>query len=220
LGGSLSAFEVMWNNFYTVVTSSPSELSPPLPRDYPYYVLVEAMGSDDVHVESVMTQAYEQELVVDAVISQSEAQRLELWALRDSVELLLRFKPSFTFDVSMRISDMLDYITEVNEGLEQAFEEFYNFTFGHMADGNLHLVVSVPAGPKNLRQTIENCVYQPLAAIQGSVSAEHGVGLEKKPYLELSRTIEEIQLMRRLKHALDPNAILNPGKIFDPVSPM
>lgn len=218
LGGAMSAFEVMWNNFYSLVTTPPAQNQAPIPRDYPYYVLVEAMGSDEALVEAAMAEAYEEGLIVDAVIAQSEAQRLQLWALRDSVEECLRFKPSYTFDVSLRMSHMRDYIAEVNERLASAYDDFQNFTFGHMGDGNLHLVIAAGKGGPEERRTVEACVYQPLASIRGSVSAEHGVGLEKKPYLELSRTAEEIELMRRLKHALDPNAILNPGKIFDPVA--
>ena len=217
LGGSLSAFEVMWNNFYTLVTTPPAENQAPISRDYPYYVLVEAMGSDDAMVEAAMAQAYENELVVDAVIAQSEAQRLQLWALRDSVEECMRFAPTFTFDVSLRISHMRDYVDEVNRLLEKQYEDYKNFTFGHMGDGNLHLVIAVGKGGPEVRRAVEACVYQPLAEIQGSVSAEHGVGLEKKDYLALSRSAEEIELMRRLKIALDPKAILNPGKIFDPL---
>lgn len=215
LGGALSAFEVMWNNFYTLVTTAPAENQAPISQDHPYYVLVEAMGSDDATVEAAMAEAYEKELLVDAVIAQSEAQRLQLWALRDSVEQCGRYAPIYTFDVSMRISQMEGYLAEVNERLESRYTEVNNFTFGHMGDGNLHLVISVGQGGPEVRRTVESCVYEPLAGIQGSVSAEHGVGLEKKPYLDVSRNPQEIELMRTIKKALDPKGILNPGKIFD-----
>ena len=121
----------------------------------------------------------------------------------------------FTFDVSMRISQMENYLAEVNQRLESRYAEVNNFIFGHMGDGNLHLVVSVGEGGPEARRSVESCVYEPLAGIQGSVSAEHGVGLEKKPYLGISRSPQEIALMRTIKKALDPKGILNPGKIFD-----
>ena len=215
LGGALSAFEVMWNNFYTLVTSAPAEIQAPIAQDYPYYVLVEAMGADTAAVEATMEEAYKKELLVDAVFAQSEAQRLQLWALRDSVEQTGRYAPVFTFDVSMRISQMENYLAEVNQRLESRYAEVNNFIFGHMGDGNLHLVVSVGEGGPEARRSVESCVYEPLAGIQGSVSAEHGVGLEKKPYLGISRSPQEIALMRTIKKALDPKGILNPGKIFD-----
>ena len=215
LSGTLSAFEVMWNNFYRLVTTEPAKHSPPIAQDYPYYVLVEALGSDEVQVESALGDAYEQGLIVDAVIAQSEAQRMQLWAMRDDVEQCFRFAPVFTFDVSMRISCMEEYLAEVNDALASQYSEVRNFTFGHMGDGNLHLVISVGTGGEEHRRRVEGCVYEPLARISGSVSAEHGVGLEKKPYLSISRSDSEIALMRTLKRALDPKGILNPGKIFD-----
>ena len=215
LAGSLSAFEVMWNNFYPLVTTAPANNSPPLSQDHPYYVLVESIGSDDSLIESSLASAYEQNLITDAVVSKSETQRTQLWNIRDSVEECLRFKPSYTFDVSMRISKMESYVKEINAKLSEKFGSYTNFTFGHMADGNLHLVISTGKGGPDVRAAVEKCVYEPLVAIDGSVSAEHGVGLEKKPYLSLSRSSEEIDLMRRLKSSLDPNGILNPGKIFD-----
>jgi FAD/FMN-containing dehydrogenase len=219
LGGTLSAFEVMWNNFYTLVTTAPAKSQPPLPQTYPYYVLVEAMGGDPrmdhERIETALAQAYEEGLVADAVVAQSEAQRRAIWAMRDDVEQTMRLGPTFVFDVSMRISKMEDYVTEVNSRLEKHFETVNNFTFGHMGDGNLHFVVSVGKRDPKARELVERAVYEPLADIEGSVSAEHGVGLEKKPYLELSRSHVEVELMRALKKTLDPKRILNPGKIFD-----
>ena len=213
--GALSAYEVMWNNFYTLVTTEPANNKPPLAHDYPYYVLVEAMGADDAVVEAALADAYERELIADAVIAQSEAQRLQLWGLRDDVEQCFRYAPIFTFDVSLRVSQMQVYVDEVNRRLADHYEDVHNFTFGHMGDGNLHFVVSVGAGGSEDRRCVEACVYEPLRAIAGSVSAEHGVGLEKKAYLDVSRSAAEIDLMRTVKRALDPNGILNPGKILD-----
>jgi len=215
LGGTLSAFEVMWNNFYTLVTTDPSPCKAPLDQSYPYYVLIEAMGTKTEDMEIALAAALEDELVVDAVIAQSEGQRLDLWALRDSVEQCFRYGPTFSFDVSLKISDMEAYVAKVNAGLESEFNELHNFTFGHMGDGNLHFVVSVGEKADDCRKKVEAMVYGPLADINGSVSAEHGVGLEKKPYLEISRSKTEIDLMRLLKKSLDPKGLLNPGKIFD-----
>ena len=218
LGGGLSAFEVMWNNFYELVTTEPATSQPPITQDHPYYVLVEAMGADNGRVEAALGEAYEKGLIADAVIAQSEAQRQQIWAMRDDVAQTFRYGPIFAFDVSLRISKMEGYLAAVNGALEAQFSEVRNFTFGHMGDGNLHLVVSVGDGDPESRAKVEACVYEPLAAIGGSVSAEHGVGLEKKPYLGISRSETEIALMRTLKKALDPKGILNPGKIFDPES--
>jgi len=218
LGGTLSAFEVLWNNFYRLVTTPPATQKPPLAQDYPFYVLIEAMGgdpqADHARIEQVFAEAHESGLVEDAVIATSEAQRRELWAIRDDVEQVHQYKPVFIFDVSLRVSDMESYVEEVNRGLEATFGEYTNFVFGHIGDGNIHFAVA--AGKDDGAQDgVKQAVYQPLQPIGGSVSAEHGVGLDKKKYLGLSRNAEEIALMRTLKRALDPKGILNPGKIFD-----
>ena len=219
LGGTLSAFEVMWKDYYLMLTEPPATHQPPISRDYPYYVLVEAMGGDaeqdHARLESALADAYEKELICDAAVAQSQAQREQMWAIRDDVGQTFRFAPIFTFDVSMRISKMENYVADVNRGLSARYHSFKNFTFGHMGDGNLHLVVSVGPNGREEREHVEEIVYRPLAAIGGSVSAEHGVGLEKKPYLNLCRSETEIALMRTLKKSLDPKGILNPGKIFD-----
>jgi FAD/FMN-containing dehydrogenase len=221
LGGTLSAFEVMWHDFYRLVTTEPARNQPPIPHDYPYYVLVEAMGGDPEversRIEAALASAYEANLIADAVVAGSDAQRRALWAMRDDVAQTFRLAPTVAFDVSMRISTMEGYVSAVNGRLRERFGDFHNLIFGHLGDGNLHMVVSV--GPQGadpaVRHDIERCVYEPLQAIAGSVSAEHGVGLEKKRYLSLCRSEAEIEVMRTLKRALDPAGLLNPGKIFD-----
>ena len=218
LGGTLSAFEVLWNSFYRLVTTPPATQKPPLAQDYPFYVLIEAMGgdpwADHARIEQVFTDAHESGLAADAVIATSEAQRLELWAIRDDVEQVHQYKPMFIFDVSLRISDMEAYVAEVDKGLEATFGDYTNFVFGHIGDGNIHFGISA-GEDEAAHDGVKQAVYGPLASIGGSVSAEHGVGLDKKKYLGLSRNDEEIALMRTLKRALDPKGILNPGKIFD-----
>ena len=88
--------------------------------------------------------------------------------------------------------------------------------FGHVGDGNVHIVVGpLPDDARKTEHAIEDAFYQVTAALEGSVSAEHGIGLHKKPYLHYSRTPEELALIRTLKQAIDPKGIMNPGKIFD-----
>jgi FAD/FMN-containing dehydrogenase len=215
LGGTLSAFEVMWNDFYTLVTTPPATNQPPIAQSYPYYVLVEAMGSEESAVETALADAYDQALIADAVLAQSEAQRRQLWAMRDDVAQTSRKGPVITFDVSMPISTMEAYVSDVQRRLSEGLDHPDCYVFGHMGDGNLHIVVGAGKSTPSLRPQVETAVYEPLRAIGGSVSAEHGVGLEKKPYLEISRHPAEIDLMRTVKRALDPKGILNPGKIFD-----
>ena len=217
LGGSLAAFELMWNEFYRMVTTPPSKGTPPLPQTYDYYVLVESAGGnptrDQAQFEEAIAAAIEAGLVVDAVMCSSEAQRDALWALRDDVEGIFRLGMPVAFDVSLPLAEMEGYVTEVVGRLEREWPQYRRFVFGHLGDGNLHIIAAGPASTE-ARHGIERCVYEPLASRGGSVSAEHGIGREKQPWLALCRSPAELALMQKLKRALDPKGILNPGRVL------
>ena len=218
LGGNMSAFEVMWEGFYDMVTNSLNETAIPLKPNIPYYILVESMGSnqtkDQEHFEFLLSKAFEESIIVDAVLAKSEKERTSLWSLRDDVEKQAQFGPTLMFDVSLPISQMEEYVANVNDNLNQYWKSFNFIVWGHLADGNLHLVVGVGDLKEETIKKIETSVYDPLELIGGSVSAEHGIGIEKKPYLHLSRTKQEINYMKAMKKAFDPKGILNPGLIF------
>ena len=219
LGGNLSAFEVMWEDFYKQVTTEPALNSPPLSQGFPYYVLVESTGSnqqkDSEHFEELLEEALNLEIIEDAVVSKSDSDRSNLWAIRDDVEQHYQDGPVKMFDVSMPILSMEKYITNVHEKFSENWETYKCVVFGHLADGNLHVVSGVGSDDDESIRKMESCIYDPLKSIGGAVSAEHGIGLEKKDYLGISRTEIEIDIMRTLKKSLDPNNILNPGKVFD-----
>ena len=179
---------------------------------------MEQLGGDEAAdaetFERVLGRAMEDGLIVDAVIAKSQAERAKMWGLRDDVGQVNRNGPAVTFDVSLRIADMPAYVAEVDATLKKRWPKVDNYVFGHLGDGNLHLLVwTGEKGPEN-KKAVEGIVYGPLKAIGGSVSAEHGIGLHKKAYLAVSRNEGEIALMKALKQALDPKGILNPGKIF------
>ncbi|HEX9207323.1 MAG TPA: FAD-binding oxidoreductase [Steroidobacteraceae bacterium] len=217
LGGTLSAFELMWNDFYRTVTTPPARGTPPLPQTHEYYVLVESSGGDatrdQAQFEEAIAAAIEGGLVVDAAIANSGAQRDALWALRDDVELFFRMGMPVAFDVSLPVADMESYVAEVMGRLQREWPAYRRFVFGHLGDGNLHFVCVGPPGDE-ARHGIERCVYEPLVARGGSVSAEHGIGTEKQRWLDLCRSPAEVALMRRLKQLLDPNNVLSPGRVL------
>jgi FAD/FMN-containing dehydrogenase len=217
LGGTLSAYEVLWNEFYRLVTTPPARGTPPIAQDHPYYVLIESSGGDSsrdqARFEEALGEAIEAGIVADAVISSSEAQRESLWALRDDIESILRCGFPVAFDISLPVTEMEGYVGEVLARLEQEWPAYRRFVFGHLGDGNLHVIAAGPFSHE-AKAGIERCVYKPLAVRGGSVSAEHGIGLEKQPWLALSRSEAEIALMRRIKDALDPKGILNPGRVL------
>jgi FAD/FMN-containing dehydrogenase len=215
LAGILSAFELIDNEFYATNTAGDRH-SAPLPSTYPFYAIIEALGSDQTRdteiFENVLARAAEQGLFDDAILASSGRERENIWSIREDLEYVVSdFQPFYAFDVSLPVGNMESYIAEVKAMLENSIPGSRIAFLGHMGDGNLHVAI----GAIGDRETVERCVYEPLRSISGSVSAEHGIGLEKKPWLEISRNTNEIALMKQLKRLFDPNNILNRGKIFD-----
>ena len=217
LGGSLSAFEVMWNEYFRLVTMPPAKGTAPIAAEHPLYVLIESTGGDEARdqaqFEEALGAAIESGLVADAIVATSQAQRESLWALRDDVEQVFRIGMPVGFDISLPLAEMDAYVSEILARLESEWPAYRRFVFGHLGDGNLHVIVAGPPS-REAKKGIEECVYGPLAARSGSVSAEHGIGLEKQPWLALSRGPAELALMRQIKQALDPKGILNPGRVL------
>lgn len=219
LGGSLGAFEVMWQNHYRLLTDTLGRHTPPIATDYPFYVIIESLGSDAernaTQFSEALESALENGLIVDAVIAQSTTQRDGLWAIREDIEGLIKgLAPVLTFDVSLPIADMQRYTKALETQLIQRWADARLVVFGHLGDGNLHISVSAGSADVSVRREVEAMVYQPLAALGGSVSAEHGIGLEKRPWLSTCRSSAEIELMHTLKQALDPLNLLNRGKVL------
>ncbi|MFA5678379.1 MAG: FAD-binding oxidoreductase [Pseudomonas sp.] len=217
LGGQLSAFELLDNNFYRVNTA-PGRHQPPLPTDKPYYALIESLGSDQQHDAEMFSRALEQGIelgmIEDAVIAQSERDKQGIWDIREDLEHIVRdFQPFYAFDVSLPVGDMEQYMRLATERLHSRWPEGAIAFLGHVGDGNLHIAIG--AGSAEEREEVEACVYEPLAQFGGSVSAEHGIGLEKKRWFPISRNPVERLVMQQFKALLDPNGILNPGKVLD-----
>ncbi len=216
LAGTLSAFEVMWREFYDLVTTEGGHHAP-LEPGQPFYVLIEALGSepeaDSQRFETTLHRAQVDGLLADGVVAMSSKQREEIWAIRDGLGFI-GLGPVFVFDVSLRISDMKDYVEQVTGSVQRAWPHSRLITFGHLGDGNLHFTVEVGNDDPETRSRVEEMVYSPLARIGGSVSGEHGIGAEKREHLQISRNRDEIRTMRLLKQALDPRGILNPGRVF------
>ncbi|MGY0341902.1 FAD-binding oxidoreductase [Xylella fastidiosa] len=196
----------------------------PFEHPYPYYVVTEFPCADAAQETTALTvfeTCMEQGWVLDGVISQSDAQAAQLWRLRESItESIAPYTP-YKNDIAVRIAAMPAFLEQAQALLSQAYPEFEVLWFGHIGDGNLHINV---LKPHTVPQTdfIHTCEHVTalladlLQRFRGSISAEHGIGLIKKPYLHSTRSPAEIALMRQLKRAFDPKWILNPGKVFDP----
>ena len=157
----------------------------------------------------------EEGLVVDGVVARSLAEARALWAIRDmSGDLVRRLHPTASFDVSIEAAKTQAFVAACRMGLQERWPSAETICFGHFADGNLHMFVTLDDRPFP-DQAIEDVVYGCVRDWKGSISAEHGIGLLKRPYLSFSRSAEEIALMKILKTSLDPRGILNPGKVFE-----
>ena len=194
----------------------------PFETKTPFYALLEFETKGDEVLELAMSlfeHCVEQGWVLDGVVSQSLSQASALWKLREDIsETLWEFQP-YKNDISVRVSRMPDFLDEVNKLVEQRYPDFEIVWYGHIGDGNLHLNILRPVHLSNddfVAQcgAVSNEVGQLVAKYEGSVSAEHGVGLLKKDYLHYSRSASEISLMRAVKAVFDPNGILNPGKLI------
>ena len=223
LGGGLSAFEVMWREFYVSVTSPPATGTPPLAQTYPFYVLVEAQGADAerdaARFSEALESAHEEGLIVDAVVAQSDRERGALWGLRDDVGQMMQYGVAFVFDVSLPTAAMEAYIAGVRAALTARWPVHRCWVFGHLGDGNLHFNVATqegfPAAAAFDREPqINDIVYTAVARHGGSISAEHGLGQLRRELAQRTKPAAELAMMRSVKQALDPLGLMNPGKLI------
>jgi FAD/FMN-containing dehydrogenase len=218
LGANLSAFEMMWPDFYERMTSGLGHLTTPMAYGHGAYVLIEAQGtspeSDKDHFEHVLEETLEREIVEDVVVAQSESDALKIWAVRDSSgEFRAVFWPHVGFDVSIPTGQIGNFVEDLKAQLKKKWPDTQTVFFGHVGDSNVHIGVKVKEGDQP-EEEIEDFVYSRVGEWRGSISAEHGIGTLKREYLHHSRSPAELQLMKLLKTAMDPQNILNPGKVI------
>lgn len=220
LSGQLSSFELMWGSFFELVSNAQLAKRPrPMALGHPFYVLVERLGGDPLvdaeQFERVLAEQIEAGVIIDAVIAKSEKERQQLWALRDELrEAFDPLQPCSVYDVGMALAEMPDFVELVQRNVEAAYPGAVLVFYGHAGDGNLHLVVSV--GKERTignEQHIDRIVYETVRSVHGSIAAEHGIGTSRLQFIGMSRSDAELALMARLKQALDPQGLLNPGKV-------
>jgi FAD/FMN-containing dehydrogenase len=215
--GGISAFEVMWQDFYDFIANHSATKQKPLPDTHPYYVLVEFSGSDPDHdlnrFEALLAMAMAEGAVVDAVVAQSEQAARDFWLIREGHAI--DTKPLvINFDVSLPIADIDTFATNCRAALQGKWPNSLNVFYGHIGDSNLHISVMMEDRGPEVMHDVDAVVYGAVRAMKGSVSAEHGVGTLKRAWLGHSRSEAELGVMRQLKQALDPKGILNPGKLI------
>ncbi|MDQ6645867.1 MAG: FAD-binding oxidoreductase [Pseudomonadota bacterium] len=219
-GLALQAFEFFTDHALHHVLAHGAQKA--IDGDYPYYVVTEFDAADEAAQEAALAafeQAMEQGWVSDGVIAQSEAQAAALWRLREGITESLAPRKPYKNDVSVRISAVPAFLHEMQALLAREYPQAEVIWFGHIGDGNLHINVLRPEhiDEKAFIAQCEHVTRLLAATLQrygGSISAEHGIGLVKRAYLESTRSLAEIALMRGVREVFDPRGLLNPGKLF------
>ncbi|XP_026751276.2 D-2-hydroxyglutarate dehydrogenase, mitochondrial-like [Galleria mellonella] len=219
LGEILSAFE-MADNGAISTTSKNLKLPNPI-SDYPFYVLVETQGSNEVHDEEKLTKFLSKEmesgLILDGTVTSEPAKMNTIWTLRESISGAgLARGYVFKYDVSLPQQNYYDLVPILRERLGDKAIGVYGY--GHIGDGNIHINITVPEYSKEIASLMEPFIFEEVAKLKGSISAEHGIGFRKPQYMHYSKDESSLQMMRDLKNLMDPNGILNPYKVLPEVN--
>ena len=221
LGPLLSAFEVMWPDYWDRAVSELRARNPFAGDDTRYgaYVLIEALGTDPEsdlpRFESWMEKLLEEGVVPNAVVAQSVAEERALWGVRDACgELHQTWPGHIAYDIGLPQTAMDEYARACKAALAEQVPGCETVFYGHIGDGNVHIVAYRPGDAVQPKEAVDEVVYGLVQQYGGTVSAEHGIGTLKRRWLGHARSPEQIALMRTLKAAMDPKGILNPGKVL------
>jgi FAD/FMN-containing dehydrogenase len=225
LGSSLTAFEVVNHPAQQLLQRHFPALTQALPLA-PWWVLMEQSDAEsDAHAqaqfEALMAEALDAGEVTDAHVAHSQAQSLALWQMREAIPLAQsREGLNIKHDISLPISRIPEFVAHTEAALAQGWPGSRLINFGHLGDGNLHFNLQAPPGTdaqaflSDHESAVNTLVYDAVIAHGGSISAEHGIGQLKREELALRKDATALDLMRRLKTALDPQGLLNPGKVL------
>ncbi len=220
-GSDLLTFEAMWREFIGTAIDK-LNMPPPFAERHELVLLVEIGTRDSDGVTSTLAELMEEGLVADALLAQSGNDAARMWAYRESVYEYGQFQANrVNLDISLPRGSIGPAVEELRALAAHSWPAAVQVIFGHVADSNLHVVVGpLDGGPGHVKpedkHTVDEGVYAVVRRFHGSVSAEHGIGRLKRPYLGYSRTPSELALMHTLKNALDPKGILNPGRVLEP----
>lgn len=224
-GAALTGFELMSDLCLQLVAKHMQHLTFPFSIHHAHYVLLELSDSEsEAHaigmLEALLASALENDICQDAVLASSSSQSKTLWNWRESISSAqAKEGKNIKHDISLPISRIAEFITVTDALLQQHFPECRNVTFGHLGDGNLHYNVSPAVGYSvdlflEQQSHINRVVHDSVHQFGGSISAEHGIGALKRDALLHYKSSVEISLMKTIKHALDPQNLMNPGKVL------
>ena len=217
----LNAFEFFSENAVNHVLKN-KDLSFPIKQSSPFYILIDFELESETTLEKSLetyNKLLEENLITDGILSQSDSQSKQLWRFREDITESISRHFTYKNDISVRPHQIPGFLSELEIVLRNEYPSFEVIWFGHIGDGNLHLSILKP-NELNRNEFIKKCrdvsklVYKLIERYEGSISAEHGIGVIKKNYLKHSRSKNEIDIMKKIKEIFDPNNIINPGKIF------
>lgn len=229
-GDAITAFEVIPRNGIDLCLTYIDGVRDPFDPPYDWYALIElSTPSREIALrpifEKMLETAFEEGLVVDAAIAESLTQAQDFWNIREGMnESQVRHGKSIKHDVSVPVSDVPAFIRAANAAVSKEMPGVRILSYGHLGDGNVHYNLSRPVDMDEAtfvthRPRMNRAVHDVVQAFNGSISAEHGIGLLKSKELAHYKSPEEMDMMRAIKKALDPNNIMNPGKVLDPFPP-
>jgi FAD/FMN-containing dehydrogenase len=224
-GSALTAFEFIPRLMVEIVLRHIKGTRDPFTTPYPWYVLLEISGSKadgaaQAQMEDILTEASETGLIIDAAIAQTPNQARDLWTIRESISEAQRPEGgNIKHDISVAVARIPEFLERANAAVERLCPGARPLPIGHFGDGNVHYNIAKPVGMDDkvfLAQwdTIMSAVHDVVTDMNGSISAEHGIGFMKRDELLRLKDPVELDLMRRIKTALDPKGLLNPGKVL------
>lgn len=220
LSDRIQAFELMPDRAIRFVGRHLPEIRIPVSPEHPWYVLLETSGDSSGETENRLMAAIEAGLIADAVIAKNRAEADQMWRMRHSIsESQKREGASLKHDISVPVGSVAEFIQDAADAVIGRIPGVRPVAFGHVGDGNVHFNLSQPraASPAEFlaqRESLATLVYDVVARYGGSISAEHGIGQAKREHLRSYKSETEITLMQTLKSALDPDNLLNPGKVI------
>ncbi|MFZ1469398.1 MAG: FAD-binding oxidoreductase [Paracoccaceae bacterium] len=218
--GHLRAAEALWTRYITLTANALGWAEPSFPLSQPVNLILMLGGAAESDLmqdaEAIFAQLADDHPDTTGIIAQSARQAAALWRLREDTEVIYRAHPGApSYDISVPLTEITGFLERVLPALATLDGGIFPYVFGHLADGNLHIVLD-RTGPMTpaLSAAVEAVLYPPLAALGGSFSAEHGVGSKRVAALQATAPATKLALMGRVKHALDPGNLMNPGKVL------
>ncbi|MCZ7447239.1 FAD-binding oxidoreductase [Agrobacterium rhizogenes] len=218
--GHMRAAEAIWNSFFSLTAGEHLWSATDYAPDYPVNLILSLGGGDEEQLQTQLGRIYEELFEtypdISAVVATSQAQEAELWRLREDTDLIYRRYPAApSFDVSVPLSQIQGYVARCLPELRSIDPTFDPYLFGHIADGNLHIVLNTPGTHMTPEKTaaVEAVLYRDLTQSGGSFSAEHGIGSKRVHALRATADPVKFALMTRIKAFMDAGHTLNPGKV-------